>query len=139
MKKLVVLVLILSLGCIGQGKTYTGEENLNEDYTEEESQEEDYTAEESLEIAQNFVLDSPTYMFDGEGLKHVETITLRCPSCWQFVFEFTCRHGGFGNRSKQMVTQVMTHHTAEVTVENGKVTYAVLDGKWDIINQELIE
>ncbi len=109
--------------------------------TEEKVEEKDttITEEESFEIAWQFTLNSPTYKYDGEGLHHIKTLGLQCPDCWQFVFEFTCRHAGYGNRSKQMVLQMITHHTAVVTVEGGKVTCAVLDGQWDMINQKGIE
>ena len=97
------------------------------------------TEEESLDIAREFVLNSPTYRFDGENLVHVETLALRCPSCWQVVFKFTCRHAGYGDRSKLKVLQVITEHTAVVTVVEGEVTEAVLDGTWDMINQAVIQ
>ncbi len=150
MKKLiVVLVLIVYMGCISQEENLTEEESLDEESQSEESfieesqteeavEEESFTAEESLEIARQFVLNSPTYKFDGLELQHVETMEGECQSCWIFVFEFTSRHGGYGDRSKQMVTQVMTKHTARVTVENGKVVHSVLDDVWDMINQEMI-
>ena len=113
---LVALPLILSLGCVSQKKNYT--------------------EEESLESAQEFMLDSPTYKFDGMDLKHVSTAQAECASCWIFSFEFTSRSAGYGDRSDQMVAQVITQHKAVITVENGKVTRAVLDDEWDMINQD---
>ncbi len=136
-----VVLLILSLGCIGQ-KNYTEGPPAAEPYLgyqQENPSEGPYTEEESLEIAQEFVLNSPTYKFDGQELNYVETNKAQCQYCWAFTFEFTSRHGGYGNRSKQMLTQMMTKHTAKVTVENGKVVAAVLDDVWDMINQEMID
>lgn len=118
-RTIIVLMLMLSLGCVGQEKAST--------------------EEDSLEIAQEFVLTSPTYTYDGENLTHVETMTLRCPSCWQFVFEFTSLHGGYGDRSDQVTLPVITYHRAVVTVEEGRITYAVLDSTWDMLSQETIE
>ncbi len=117
MKKVIILALIVFMGCTKQGK---------------------YTEEESLEIAEKFVLDDSTYTFDGEGLTHTGTEALQCPSCWEFTFEFTSRQAGYGDRSDQMVAQVITPHVAKVTVENGKVTRAVLDDEWDMIDEEMI-
>ena len=96
--------------------------------------------EESLNISQQFLKNSPTYKFDGieDTLKHEETLTLRCPYCWQFIFTFDSRQTGYGNRTGQMLAQVITHHTARITVEQGEVTYAVLDSKWDMLQQEKI-
>lgn len=96
--------------------------------------------EESLNVAQQFLKNSPTYKFDGieETLKHKDTLTLRCQYCWQFIFTFDSRQAGYGDRTGQMLAQVITPHTARITVEQGKVTYAVLDNKWDILKQEKI-
>ncbi len=114
-----MIALILLLGCVGQKKSYN--------------------MDESFEIARKFVKTSPTYKYDGEELTHTDTQTLQCAGCWQFTFAFTSRSAGYGDRSDKMVAQVITHHTAEITVENGVVTRAVLDGEWDMINQEMIE
>jgi hypothetical protein len=46
------------------------------------------TEAESKEIARAFVENSPTYQFDGFDLAYKETITLRCPYCWLFIFDF---------------------------------------------------
>jgi heat shock protein HslJ len=96
--------------------------------------------DESLNIAQQFLKNSSTYNFDGieETLKNKETLTLRCPYCWQFIFTFDSRHAGYGDRTGQMLAQVITLHTARITVQEGEVTYAVLDDKWDMLQQEKI-
>ena len=93
--------------------------------------------EESLNIAQQFLKSSQTYKFDGieETFKHEETLTLRCPYCWQFIFTFDSRQAGYGDRTGQMLAQVITPHKARITVEQGKVTYAVLDNEWDMQQQ----
>ena len=96
--------------------------------------------EESLSIANNFLKNSPTYKFDGleDTLKHKETLTLRCPYCWQFIFTFDSRHAGYGNRTGQMLAQVITPHTARITVQKGEVTSAILDKEWNMLQQEKI-
>lgn len=140
-KLVVVLLLTLVLGCISQEKSLTTENpggEPNTGHQEESPSKGTYTEEESLNIAREFVLNSSTYKFDGEELRHAETIPGECPQCWVFVFEFTSRHAGYGDRSKQVLIQVMTKHTARVTVENGKVTSAVLDDVWDMIKEEMI-
>jgi len=35
-----------------------------------------------------------------------------------------------------VMAEVITGHQAEVVVEEGKVVYAVLDGRWDMLKQE---
>jgi|GEM_PF-969188 len=93
------------------------------------------TEAESREIARAFVEHSPTYQYDGFDLQYNQTIVLRCPYCWTFVFDFTSRHAGYGNRTGQVLAQVITPHQAEVTVINGTITSAVLDGRWDMLTQ----
>jgi heat shock protein HslJ len=93
--------------------------------------------EESLNIAKQFLKNSQTYKFDGieETLKHKETLTLRCPYCWQFIFTFDSRQAGYGDRTGKLLAQVITPHTARITVEQGEVTYAILDKEWDMLQQ----
>ncbi len=98
------------------------------------------TEEESRIIAEKYVRSCRTFVFDGiqDSLKLVKTETLRCPFCWQFTFEFDCRHAGYGDRTGQVLAEVITPHKALITVMQGEVTYAVIDGKWDIIKQALL-
>lgn len=114
----ILAVMILLAGCVGQKKSY----NMDESY----------------DIAREFVLTSPTYRYDGGGLENTDAVTLECDSCWQFTFTFTSSHGGYGDRTGQMVTQVLTPHVATVTVENGKVTRAILDDTWDMMSQKML-
>jgi hypothetical protein len=45
--------------------------------------------EESREIARTYVTTMEEYIFyNGRNLILIETITLRCPYCWQFVYSF---------------------------------------------------
>ncbi len=95
--------------------------------------------QESLETAKQFVIGSPTYQYDGYGIEHVETLQTGCPYCWTFIFEFTSTHAGYGDRSGQVVAQVITDHVAEVRMENGEIKSAVLDDVWDMAEQEEAE
>ena len=70
-------------------------------------------------------------------LELVETLQARCPGCWVFIYTFDSRHAGYGDRSDQMLAQVITPHKASVGVEQGKVGRAILDGEWDMIAQEM--
>ncbi|MFQ6073444.1 MAG: hypothetical protein ACE5KT_12205 [Methanosarcinales archaeon] len=96
--------------------------------------------EKSQEIASDYLRNSPTFKFDGmeDTLKLVETNTMRCPYCWGFVFEFQSRHAGYGNRSGQILAQVITFHTTRIVVREGEVVSAIMDDKWDIMRQKMI-
>ena len=97
--------------------------------------------EESEEIARNYLLNSSTFKFDGiEGtLELIATNEVTCPYCWEFVFEFQCRHAGYGDRTGQMLAEVITPHTAEIIVEQGEVVSAIIDEQWDMMKQQMIE
>jgi hypothetical protein len=96
--------------------------------------------EESQEIALQYVINEPTFVFDGMGetLALVNTTTLKCPYCWEFAYQFDCRQSGYGNRTGLMFAQVITPHTARIVVQEGKVTSAVMDGSWDMMGQKRI-
>lgn len=97
---------------------------------------------EGKHVARGFVKSSPTYSFDGHDLKYKEILdsdTAKCESCYTYVFKFKSRHPGYGNRSGEMLAQVITPHEARVTVESGEVISANLDGKWNMIDQEHLQ
>ncbi len=95
--------------------------------------------EESRKTAENFVKTSPTFKFDGFDLKFEDFKTLRCPYCWEFIFSFSCRHPGYGNRTGQILVQVITSHKISVVVKEGKIEKAIIDEKYDELKQELLE
>jgi len=96
--------------------------------------------EESQEIALQYVINEPTFVFDGMGetLALVSSTTLKCPYCWEFAYQFYCRQSGYGNRAGLMVAQVITPHAARIVVQEGNVTSAVMDGSWDMMGQKFI-
>ena len=96
--------------------------------------------EASREIARQYVINDPTFVFDGmtKTLALVISTTLKCPYCWEFAYQFDCRQSGYGNLTGLMVAQVITSHTARIVVQEGKVTSAVMDGSWDMMGQKRI-
>jgi len=96
--------------------------------------------EESQEIARDYLIDSPTFKFDGiaDSLELTATNTLRSPYSWEFVYEFESAHAGYGDRTGEVVLEVITPHTAGITVKRGEVTSAIMDEKWDMMKQELL-
>ncbi len=98
--------------------------------------------EMAAEIAIKFLKNAPTYKFDGipGTMKFVETRILESyPVQYVVVVTFDCRQAGYGDRAGQILAQVITSHTATVKVVNGQVVSAVLDDKWDELNQVEIE
>jgi len=96
--------------------------------------------EESLKIAQEFLKNSPTFVFDGieDTLRLAGTLRPRCPYCWVFIFEFDSRHAGYGDRTGQMLAEVITPHQVSIAVEQLEITSAVMDDEWDMFCQAMI-
>ena len=59
-------------------------------------------------------------------------------NAWTFVYRFESRHAGYGDRTGQMLAQVITPHEAVITVERGEIKSAIMDEKWDMINQKIL-
>ena len=98
------------------------------------------TEEESWKIAEEFLKNSPTFVFDGieETFRLTDTLRPRCPYCWVFIFEFDSRHPGYGDRIGKIVAEVITHHRAVIAVEQLEITSAVMDDKWDMLRREWV-
>jgi hypothetical protein len=93
------------------------------------------------DIALNFIRGAPTFGFDGiaSTLRIVDHVQLESyPVQHVVTLSFTCLHSGYGDRTGKPTLQVLAPHTAEVTVVEGKVTSAMLDGRWDELSQKLI-
>jgi hypothetical protein len=112
----------------------------------------EFTEEEAKELAEDFVKIGPTFVFDGieDSLKLTnitaftrKEISEEAPDSeelkgCEFVFKFESHHAGYDDRTGEMLTQVITPHTAVITVEQDEITSAIMDGKWDMMKQELI-
>ncbi len=92
------------------------------------------------DMAEDFVRNSPTFAFDGipATLGLVETVYPDIENAWTFVFEFQSAYAGYGDRTGQMLAQVITPHEIHITVQNGEVVSALMDGQWNMINQEMV-
>jgi hypothetical protein len=92
---------------------------------------------ESQQVAEEFVKQEATYRFDGipETLKVTSTTSVAKGRI--YTIEFDSRHAGYGNLSGQVLDEFITPHTAEVTVEAGNVTKAIMDEQWNMISQRV--
>lgn len=103
----------------------------------------DYQIKERSRIkAQDFVRQSPTFMFDGieSSLKQIESAQPAGINSWRFQFEFDSEHPGYGDRQKENLVEEVTRHEAEITVVDGEeITRAVIDNEWDMIDQKDID
>ena len=116
---------------------------IHDGTSEQEFIEDDYpnavSQEESREIARNYLLNSPTFKFGGmkDTLDLVATYEMICSYCWEFVFEFRCRRAGYGDRTGQILAEVITPHIAGIIVDQGEVVSAIMDEEWNMMRQSL--
>lgn len=98
------------------------------------------TEQQAGDIAGLFVRNSPTFVFDGimGTLELAETLQAGGENAWTFVFRFESAHAGYGDRTGQMLAEVITPHEAHVTVQHGAVVSALMDGTWDMLGQKLV-
>lgn len=109
MKKTVIIIAMVVLVIIGGGYWLLSGDKIVLDDPET--------------IAREWIVNySPTYVFDGSDLE----LTGREGNT--FTFEFVSSHGGYGNRTDQIVTQAITPHEMVVVVENKVVVDAITDG-----------
>lgn len=83
---------------------------------------------------------SPTYKFDGSNLRWRATRSSieKCVSCFITVwYTFESSHAGYGDRTGQMLAQVITPHRMELKIKDNKVVAAVTDEKFDEITGEM--
>jgi len=91
--------------------------------------------EESYAIAKRFLEDCPTFAFDGieDTLDIAQVMQREYPPGWLFRFEFNSQHTGYGDRRYESLIPEITRHEAVITVEEERVTKAVMDRSWDMI------
>ena len=83
---------------------------------------------DALLLAGNWVQqNAPTYVYDGNNLQLDKAEKLADNSGYQFVFSFVSSHAGYGDRTGQMVAQVIAEHTITIQVKDSQVVYAVTD------------
>jgi hypothetical protein len=96
-----------------------------------------FPPKEAEMIARTWIENSPTYSFDGFDLKlENHEILETIPEQHFLTYTFMSRHGGYGNRTGQMTTQVLTPHKIEIIVSEKNITSAVIDGEWDELSQQ---
>ena len=101
----------------------------------------EYMEEGAVNAAVHFLKNSPTYQFDGipETLQLIDTKILESfPVQYVVTIAFDSRHAGYGDRTGQVLAQVITRHESVITVVEGGGIRAVIDGKWDELNQREI-
>lgn len=100
--------------------------------------------EEAVAIAVTLIRNTSTFEFDGleEGFEIIETqkIVNEPPPygyCWIIRIVFYTAHLGHGDRTGQILLQVITKHEAIVTVgPRSEIIAAICDGIWDLLTDK---
>jgi len=95
--------------------------------------------EEARTMAEEWMISAPTYAYDGSNLTLDDHVVLDSfPQQHEITYEFVSSHAGYGNRSDETAAEVITPHMVVVTVANGEITSAIIDGVWDEMYQRLL-
>lgn len=105
-----------------------------------QSQAPTYSEQQAIEAAKHFLINSPTFGFDGVagsvmvvGVDQLEKL----PILYRVRIEFECAHSGYGDRTGMILLQVITPHEIVIGVEKGEVVSALIDDKWDELSNRL--
>jgi hypothetical protein len=111
-----------------------------DEMAQESIESEDSELDKAEEIALEFLKNSETFKFDGlEDTIKIEEVRIleSYPVQYFFIIRFDSRHAGFGDRTGQVLAQVITPHSAWIKVVEDEVISAVLDNIWDELNQKI--
>ena len=98
----------------------------------------DTTPTEAEELAIEFIENSPTFSFDGVpgSIEIIDVVAAESyPVQYIITVAFECSHAGYGDRTGQVLAQVITRHVMRINISDDQVLSAVIDGKWDEVNQ----
>lgn len=100
-----------------------------------------FTEEDALQTAKEYVINSPTFTFDGieDSLQLQETQYSEKDNSWEFTFQFDSRHSGYGNRNDQILAEVITPHQVVIVSNTDGIKSAIMDRKWDMKQQQIID
>lgn len=95
---------------------------------------------QAVQQAEQWVQNAPTYAYDGQNLELIDYYVQESdPERHVVTFEFSSRQAGYGDRSNQAAAQVITDHVIIVTIVEQEIQSAVIDGRWDELNQREID
>ncbi|MCX6007276.1 MAG: hypothetical protein NTZ34_08480 [Chloroflexi bacterium] len=95
----------------------------------------DCSQEQAAALSLSLIKNSPTFTFDGikDSIQQVKAESPDKGSTWNLIYSFKTAHSGHGDRSGEMLAQVVTGHTAQITVTKCKITSAVCDKTWNLL------
>jgi hypothetical protein len=99
----------------------------------------DYFPQRNVEnVALQYLQGSPTFACDGDldSVKILDFVAMESfPVQYVVTIAFNCYHAGYGDRTGQLLAQVITSHEIRVKIVKGWVVSAIIDESWDELNQ----
>jgi hypothetical protein len=92
-------------------------------------------------IAINYLLNCPTFKFDGiiDSIEILDYVIMESyPEQHVITIAFKTTHSGWGDRTGTFCAEVITPHIIRITIVEEKALRAIIDNKWDEIKQEQI-
>jgi len=96
----------------------------------------------AVQITMEFIATSPTFTFDGiPNSFQISKITIdeTMPPHFRIEADFDSKNSGYGDRTNTKLIPTITNHKIILNVSVGNITSAIVDEKWDELNQKLIE
>ncbi|MHB8084399.1 MAG: hypothetical protein ACYDHZ_01040 [Dehalococcoidia bacterium] len=99
------------------------------------------TQEAASSLAANLIKSSSTFAFDGIGgsIKQVSADSTDNGQTWKLLYTFAGAHPGYGDRKGQMLAEVITGHSVQLTLTNCKIVSAICDNSWDLLSDKTIQ
>jgi hypothetical protein len=96
----------------------------------------DFTQEEAVVIAEDYLRTSPTFSFDGieDSIEVIEVEEQSTLNTWGVRIEYTSSHGGYGDRTDQVLTEALEDHEMWIVVSHDTVVEAVTDDMFNEIS-----
>ena len=90
------------------------------------------------DMALEYLLGSQTFSYDGipDSVNILDVVAMESfPVQYVVTIAFDCSHAGYGDRTGQILAQVITPHEIRVKIVEGWVVSAVIDERWDELTQ----
>lgn len=97
--------------------------------------------EQAIALTEQFIKNTSTFAFDGiEGsIKKLKIESADGGNKWKLTYVFKCKHPGYGDRSDQSLAEVITRHSALVTIQDCRIIAATCDRTYDLLTDKQIK
>lgn len=97
--------------------------------------------EQAVALTEQFIRNTPTFSFDGitDSIKKMKVDTPDNGQTWQLTYLFKCKHAGHGDRSNQVLAEVITEHSVQVTIQGCRIVTAICDKNYDLLTNKQLK